>query len=174
MLNEKAPKITHPEAGITHWKQRALQTTTFDSKGSKRIFRLTTGFEIHFRDFTLLGSWANALGSTPNVSVEAIKWALSEGTRMRVEAEGRKKCAADAMEKARDFAEAFGVESGAVKAVNVTGVGQEISNENRNEGRRRGYGGFSSSYEEGSTLAFSGEEIKVTSSVTVKFVADSS
>jgi hypothetical protein len=66
------------------------------------------------------------------------------------------------------------VERGAVKAVKVTGVGEEISNENRNEGRRRGYGGFSSSYEEGSTLAFSGEEIKVTSSVTVTFVADSS
>ena len=171
MLSTRAPKETHPSAGIAHWRQRALQTTSFDNKGSKRVWRMSTGFEIHFTDFSLLGSWANALGSMQNVGVDGIKWDLSEATRKRVESEGRKRCAEDAMMKARDFAESFGLERGVVRAVQVTDAKDEVGEVG---GGRRSPRLIepNSTYEEGSTLAWSGEEIKAVSSITVKLVAD--
>ena len=89
-----------------------------------------------------------------------------------MKAEGQQNCAKNAIEKARDSTEAFRIDRNAVKV--ITGARDQISNEDGSEGRRISHRVFDSSYEEGSTVAFSGEEIKITSSVTVNFVANSS
>lgn len=135
----------------------------------KKHFRASTGFEIKFRDFTLLGSWTERLGAVPNCTIDSLGWALSDGTKQRLRAEGRRLSAEDAMSKAGDYAEAFGVSRKEVKVVEITDVDEKGS-------IYVGYSGANgysvSKWEGGVEKAWENEEILIQSTVNVKFVVD--
>jgi uncharacterized protein YggE len=179
ILSEKASKddagVENPHAGIAHWKTRTLTTTSFDSRGtssSKRNYRVTTGFEIKFRDFALLGSWIEKLGTIPNITIDKISWALTDVTRKRLETEGRKLCADDAMNKARDYAEAFGIDTRAVRVAELTDTNTSVNFETGHIGVSNSSGYSITKWEGGVTSTFENEEIRLRSIVTAKFVAD--
>jgi len=179
MLDTKAPKVENavsiPEAGITHWKKKTLSTTSYASgsgSSSKSLFRVTTGFEIKFRDFSLLSFWATTLSTTPNVTVSKISWSLTDVTKKNLETKSRKLCAEDAMTKAKDYAEALQFNRNGVKAVELEDTKTTVGSSNGHHGYGRGTGFVSSSWEEENTLSFASEEIRVHSSINVKFVVD--
>jgi uncharacterized protein YggE len=179
ILSEKASKVDagveNPHAGIAHWKTRTLSTTSFDSRGSsstKRNYRVTTGFEIRFRDFALLGAWTEKLGTIPNLTIDSISWALTDATRKRLETEGRKLCAEDSMNKAKDYAEAFGIDRRAVRVVELTDTNTSIESGTGHIGVSNSSGYSISKWEGGNASTFENEEIRLRSNVRVRFMAD--
>ena len=176
MLGAKDPKQgsdSNPNSGIAKWKMRTLTKTEHEYIGSmsKSVYRITTSFEITFRDFALLGTWDSTLCNTPHAKVDDIKWALTDATRMRLKSEGRKSCVEKAMHKARDFAEALGIERGAVRAVELVDKGTQTTAAHADLGGPRMRGAGKSSYGQGSHLVFANEEIRLQSNITIKCVA---
>jgi uncharacterized protein YggE len=176
MLGAKDPKQgsdSSPGSGIARWKIRTLSKTEYEYHGSmsKSVYRVTTSFEITFRDFALLGMWDSTLCNTPNAKVEEIKWTLTDATRKRLKTEGRKFCAEKAMHKARDFAEALGLERSAVRALELFDKGSHTTSTNGDHGEPRMRGASKISHDQGSHLVFANEEVRLQNNITIKCVA---
>jgi uncharacterized protein YggE len=167
---------TNPGSGIAKWKARTIAKTeyVYTSSMSKSVFRVTTSFEITFRDFALLATWDSTLCNTPNTKVAGIQWTLTDATRQQLETEGRKTCAQRAMHKARDFAEGVGLERDTVRAVELSDKGTEATSTSGDRGQNlpmRAKRNEKGETEDGNTLVFANEEVRLHSWVTIKCVA---
>jgi len=164
---------TNPGSGIAKWKTRTLAKTesVYTGSMSKNVFRVTTSFEVTFRDFALLATWDSTLCNTPNTKVTSIKWTLTDATRELLQTEGRKACAETAMHKARDFAEALGLNGNAVRAVELLDKGTETTSTGSDRGHHLPKQGKSGGHEDESALVFANEEVRLQSRVTIKCVA---
>lgn len=134
---------------------------------------MTTSFKITFRDFALLGTWDSTLCNTPNAKIDEIKWTLTDATEKRLKTQARKMCTDDAMHKARDFAEALGLDRTAARAVEL--VDQGLSTSTTGDGGHHGMGGKHASSRDsnrqGGNFVYANEEIRLQSNVTIKCVA---
>lgn len=176
MLGAKDPKQgsdSNPNAGIAKWKMRTLAKPESEYHGSmsKSVYRVTTSLEVTFRDFALLGTWDTKLCDTPNARVSDLEWTLTEETRSLLETRCRKVCVEKAMHKARDFAEALGIERSAVRAVELVDKGTQTTSAHADLGVSRMRGSGKTSHDQGSHLVFANEEIRLQGSITVKCVA---
>ncbi|KAH8590841.1 hypothetical protein B0O99DRAFT_691151 [Bisporella sp. PMI_857] len=175
LLGDKSK--TGIDGGIVSWKKQTTPTIGHENRGSmsmsKSLPRVSAGFEITFRDFVLLGSWTASISATPNVNIRSITWKLTNATQKTLETKGRKNCVEDALNKAQDFAEAFGAWREAVKPVELqdSDVTTSASAENGNRGLGR-IDSYGKSWESGDTIVFVDEEIRLKSSINVKFIVN--
>jgi hypothetical protein len=133
----------------------------------------TQASRFKFRDFAKMGSMATMLSTMPNVTINNITWALTDATKKSLETQSCKLSVENAVAKARDFADTFGIEANAVGAMELTdgrGITAGSAHRNVRMGKAMTVGGLGAGE---SMLSFESEEIKLQSSITVRFVVES-
>jgi uncharacterized protein YggE len=73
------------------------------------VHQANADVEVVFRDLAALGAWVGTVSGTPNVTVGGIDWRLTDATRDRVQESAQRAAVADAVRKARVYAEALGL-----------------------------------------------------------------
>ncbi|KAA8642989.1 hypothetical protein EYZ11_009087 [Aspergillus tanneri] len=108
---------TTPDAAIAFWSMSSLRTGSYrpwDSarnEHKERVYTAQTDFEIKFRNFDQLNQFATEVASDALVSVESVRWKLTDKARQEVGRECRKQAVGDAMAKAKDYASALDKEN---------------------------------------------------------------
>lgn len=194
--NTERQSDANSSAAVAHWNMTALRTTqvpTRDRYGNAKPDKpstcsATVDFTIRFRDFAALGPFATRLAAFQHVRINSVAWTLTDSTQDFFHSELRRLAAVDALQKARDYAEALGlrnvrpvelVEGG----ITVPGSYQHFSAGNVGYTRKRkaaapGANTGSGESDEleidglNSDLVFQPEEIKMSTNVTCKFEAD--
>lgn len=103
---------TIDDASVTKWTNSNLSTGshfTYDNNGDKksRIYSARTTFQVRFRDFSRLGSFASTLSLMEHVSIDNIDWRLTDKTAESLSSQIRQQAVRDAMKKGEDFAAAM-------------------------------------------------------------------
>lgn len=116
-------------AAIAQWTMTSMTTTSwyeYDREGRRSLFaegsrsaedkprtgntyRARLDFQLRVRNFELLGEMAAKLGSMEHVKIELVRWALTSGAIEVHKSELRKMATTDALRRARDYAEAMGL-----------------------------------------------------------------
>lgn len=117
MSPSDASEEAKQSAALAHWSMTSLTTTSYmpadengnDLKDADRMYSAVTTFDIRVRDFDKLGAFATRLSNSQHVKIKNIDWALTEPTKKAFESELRKMAAKDALQRARDYAEALGL-----------------------------------------------------------------
>ena len=185
------------QAAVAHWSMNSLNTTSnfvsnnkhFEASGEDGYWTYTarTTFDIRFRDFDALGPFATKLAALQHVKIHSVEWTLTQATRRQYDSELRKQAAADALQRAKDYAEALGVPN--VKPIEIS-EGQIYNESGFSAYPRGGVGGaqlfgqpralqmqtanVGSEVEQdfsSSDLAFQPEEVRMHGSVSCKFEA---
>ncbi|OAX82548.1 hypothetical protein ACJ72_03105 [Emergomyces africanus] len=171
LLETYAPRLPSGEAtsdaAITHWSMANMSTSSYpDPSDRKPVFEATTTFTVKFRDFETLGTVASKLSVMPNVSIKSVKWMLTDTTIASLASECRISAAHDALEKARDYAKAFGYQDVQPCEISDTTYGLPApGSASVMRARKRKLGPA----HELQILAFHPEEVSMSSSVTVRF-----
>lgn len=186
MLEEMSPMDDTEEAKqtskISDWSMTSLQTTSHmptnnngePIEGATRVYEAEVTFDIRFRDFEALGPIATKLAAMPHVQVDRVDWILTPQTEQSYLSELRKMAARDALQRARDYAEALGLEH--VVAVEL----EETQNRllfssavpRRKTKQSAPYASAHQIEKNYSDLAFHPEEIKMNMDVMCKFQAE--
>lgn len=118
MLLKKMSPTDDPEAAkhtavLTRWSMTDLKTSSNAGYGSdpKMTYQVSVTFNIRVRDFEKLGTLARRLAEAPLVTISKIAWALTTLTASSSDSRLRKMAAANALQRATDFAEALGLNS---------------------------------------------------------------
>ena len=82
-----------------------------DKKEPKRIAVATAAVRVTFVDFPALSRWLAELAETAGAEVHGIEWSVSEERRRAVEGEVRTEAVLDALERARAYAAALGLDT---------------------------------------------------------------
>ncbi|OJD13905.1 hypothetical protein AJ78_05695 [Emergomyces pasteurianus Ep9510] len=172
LLETYAPKLPTGEAtsdaAITHWSMTNMSTSSYQDQIDKTtVFEATTSFTAKFRDFDKLGSVSSTLSVIPNVSIKSIRWMLTDATISSLVSECRISAAHNALEKARDYAKAFGYQDVQPYEISDNGYGLPVASSASMMRSRKIMRGVR--HEEQLLLTFRPEEVSMNSSVTVKF-----
>lgn len=172
---------TLPGAAIAHYSMSTLDTNSrsraIDSKKEKYeiVYTAKAQFNIKFSDFTVLGQLATDFSAMQNVSIQRIEWKLTDVTDASIQGEARKRAAADAIQRARDYAQVFGGVAEEdlekrVKAVDVkeNGYYQRGTKPQLHIGKRQRFEGESSFGKE--ELQFQPEDVRLSVNVDGRFV----
>jgi len=146
-----------------------------------RRFTASTRFEVKFRDFARLGSFATTLSTTPLVSITKIEWRLTTATEASLGTQSRQQALQDAIAKATDFADALGKSTIIVEEVNGGYTNSTVSSVTAFTGPRQRYrakamimvsGEGAGGGEGAEELSFEPQSVTLHSNVNVKFVAE--
>jgi uncharacterized protein len=145
-----------------------------------RRFTASTRFEVKFRDFARLGSFATTLSATPFVSIAKVEWRLTAATEASLGTQSRQLALQDAIAKATDFADVLGKSTVMAEEVNGGYTNSTVSSTQAFMGARQrphvkammmaSGGGVDG--EEDAELSFEPQSVTLTSNVNVKFVAE--
>ncbi|KAJ4313867.1 hypothetical protein N0V94_006733 [Neodidymelliopsis sp. IMI 364377] len=177
---------TKSDAAISHYSMSTLEThsklTPRPREKDEEIIYDTTysaaaEYTIKFSDFSLLDSLASELAAMKNVKIDRLTWALTDDTRKSLMGGARIRAAQDAMQRARDYAEAFTGLSAEETATRVKAKEAREQNNNYCSStrpklhygkRQRAYG----KVEETSELQFQPEDVRLEVRVDCKFAID--
>ncbi|GAB7353521.1 hypothetical protein MBLNU459_g3965t2 [Dothideomycetes sp. NU459] len=121
LLGSMSPPDSSEEAkksaALAHWSMSSLTSTSrmpTDQNGNEvedgqRLYLAETSFDIRVRDFDKLSALATELSTLQHVTISSIKSVLTNSTKKAFESELRKMAAKDALQRARDYAEALGL-----------------------------------------------------------------
>ena len=164
-----------PEAAITTFSTSSLRSWSnvpvdYNTKQTlPRVYNASSGFEVIFRNFEVLGNVASKLFLMPHVTVNSIGWRLTEMSLQALGAESRKQAMSDAISKANDFASFLGREIVAVK-VNDEGVNtREMTTQSHVPHKKAS--GIPLSVSESDDISLAPEKVVVTASARVKFLS---
>lgn len=179
-----SPPTPTADAPVTKWSNSSLSTSSYlaylddsgTSKERERRYSARMSYEVWFRDFERLGEVATTLSTMDFVSVDGIKWCLTDETTERLGRKGRGDAMRDAVLRARDYAEALrgagvvGVEDGTAEGIHMLEVVEESANGGLMDHRRnlRAYATGGGAMEE-SGLEFTPEDVHLETRTTVKF-----
>ncbi|RYP40667.1 hypothetical protein DL767_001525 [Monosporascus sp. MG133] len=101
---------------VTQWSMSSLSTGSYipwdqRSGGEQQrnpVYTARTTFKVTFRDFARLGQVVSDLTNRPYVSVVSVEWRLTTPTKLEMSKASRKLAIEDAVDNARDYAEALG------------------------------------------------------------------
>lgn len=201
LLRELSPKDDTAEAkeiaALAHWSKTSLSSTSHipydkDNNERPRRYNANITFDIRFKDFKALGSFGTQVASLAHVEVQDIDWTLAPNTLKSFHSQLRKDAAKDAIDKARDYCEAFGCKNlrpielneGTIYGSSRSGFrgGRQFASAAQGApGMRMARAGtvlYASADVDGGThvenqdLEFDPQEIKMGMDVTVKFHAD--
>lgn len=79
-----------------------------------------------FTDFAELARWVAWSAGIDGLSINYVDWDLSESQRRKAERTARQKAVRDAARRAQDYADALGLGSVAVSAINDPGLGGQV------------------------------------------------
>lgn len=125
---DKATGQTATGAAIVHYSMSTLDTNrrTRPRNGAKdanekekyeMVYTANVQFNIKFAKFDVLGALATDFSAMENVKIQKIEWHLTDATLTSINGEARKRAAADAIQRAYDYAEVFaGVKKQDLKA----------------------------------------------------------
>lgn len=100
-----------PDAAITHWSMSNLSSSSYDRTdgGTKTTeYSSYTSFSVKFRDFDKLGTLTSELALVPFVEISNVSWKLTDATSESLASEVRLMAAQNAIDRATDYAKAFG------------------------------------------------------------------
>lgn len=102
-----------PEAPVTWFSvapttTRSWQNTNSQGKPMPRQYSATAQVLVKFRDFAALADAVNRWGADETTNVSYVQWALTEATKLRVEAKALGDAVADARARAASIAAACG------------------------------------------------------------------
>lgn len=177
MLNDLMPTTgsgeATPDAPITHWSMSNLSSGTIErtSQENKIVthFTSSTGFSVKFRDFDRLGTVISELAIVPCVEISNVSWMLTDATSASLASEVRLMAAQNAIERATDYAKAFGYEK--VVPVKIEDRGSGLPSTTRASMMRERKTRLLAREEDTDTLEFSPEEVSLKSTVDVTFAA---
>jgi uncharacterized protein YggE len=170
---------TAADAAISHYSMTTLDTTShrerkdYDREEYVTTFSARAVFHIKFADFSVLNTLTTQFSGMPNVTIQRIEWHLTDATKASIEERARKHAAQHAIEKARNYAEAFaGVANEdlgrRVKAVEVVDKGYYKTDTrpqlHYGKGLRRG------AVERSDELQFQPEDVRMELNVEAKFI----
>ncbi|QEO15645.1 DUF541 domain-containing protein [Agromyces intestinalis] len=104
---EAAGSLERWSAGqVQTWSHRPWNA---DGRQLPPVFDARTRVEVVFRDLAVLAAWAGGLGADDLVRIEGIDWRLTDATGRRVREQAQRRAVADAVAKARVYAESLGL-----------------------------------------------------------------
>jgi len=181
------PTTPSSPAAISNWTMSSMTTTSWyptDTHGvasKEKTHRANLDFSVRVRDTAILGPLAAQLGVMDHVKIDHVAWILTRPTIEAHRSELRKMAAADAAQRARDYAEALGM--GIVKPVELVEEGAPGPSPMMQAryaaaapmgGSLFGRGGGQTGAEEEVThVVFRPEEIEMSAGVTCKFLVGS-
>ncbi|KAJ9623868.1 hypothetical protein H2203_005313 [Taxawa tesnikishii (nom. ined.)] len=179
--SEAANKV----AALAHWSMSSMTTTSWyptDEKGNPsgdKTYTTSLDFEVRVRNFDALGPLATKLSGLPHVKIDNVRWVLTEATQAAHRRQLRKMAAADALQRARDYAETLGL--AIVKPVELVGEGMGNVYSGRRmiqtARKRKGTDGYNDDGDLETSYAdvmFQPEELHISSRVECKFLAGNS
>lgn len=131
-----------------------------------RQFEASTHFKVIFRDLEKLGEVTSTLFTMPHTTIDDTEYILTDRTKEDLGSESRKAALHDAIQKAHDYAEVVGKNA---VAVEIKDQGYSTGGRTMQMARRNNYK-TAASYVDG--LSVEPEDVMLTSSVEVKFVAE--
>lgn len=110
-------------AVIAKWSMGKMRTSSYIKKNEVFAAPITMHmakvyFSIRIRDFTKIGMLANTFSHTRHVAIDRTHWVLTAQTRKAHKSELRKVAAADALQRAKDYADTLGLTK--VRAVELS------------------------------------------------------
>jgi hypothetical protein len=109
-------------AGVSHYSMGSLDTSSARRSVDKynteyeTVHTASTSFNIKFADFALLNRLATQLSALEAVEIQRIEWHLTDAQELSIHSEARRNAAADAVQRAYDYAAVFaGVKEGDLK-----------------------------------------------------------
>lgn len=176
MLNDLVPMAESgqatPDAPITHWSMSSLSSHSYDQTNDNnetiRRYTFRANFSVKFRDFDKLGDIASELTFVPHVEISNVAWKLTDATSASLASEVRLMASKNAIERATDYAKAFGYEK--VVPVKIEDRESGLPGTTRASLMRAKKGGLPRS-SDGDKLGFSPEEVSLKSTVNVTFTA---
>jgi uncharacterized protein YggE len=147
-------------------------TLPTDKEGNKlaRQYHARTTFEVKFRDFNKLGSFATSLSTMAHISITNIKWSLRDMTRDSLASQSRKMALKDAITKADDYAEVLGKKKVDVYEIidSHYGVSTTVNSHYMGHWKRARMNTVS----DVDVLSFEPEGVNINTNITVKFRAE--
>lgn len=118
----------HPKRGpVTGYTVEAVRTGAHrpwnaDGRQLPVVHTATATLTATFIDFDELARWVAQSASVEGLSINSVDWDLSEVKRRKAERIARQKAVRDAARRAQDYADALGLGSVAVSAINDPGL----------------------------------------------------
>jgi uncharacterized protein len=175
LFRQLSPKtdegLPSPTAPVTIFSMTSLRTSTWipkdrDGNPLAAVHEAATTFTITFRDFSKLAEVTSALFTKPFVGIDGTDWRLTDQTRERASTETRKAALRDAIRKADEYADVLGVNA---VVSEITDHGSSSTGRTKQTARRAGK---EMKWDGVEGLTIGPEEVEVSYSVAVKFVAD--
>ncbi|GAA2027446.1 SIMPL domain-containing protein [Agromyces tropicus] len=88
------------------WSRRPFNS---DGRQLPLVHQAAAQLEVVFRDLDALGAWVGPASSSEEITVDGVDWRLTDATRARVQETAQRAAVADAVRKARVYAEALGL-----------------------------------------------------------------
>jgi predicted secreted protein len=89
-------------------KRREVKGTGRDEQPIyDKYYSARAEFHVKFADFDVLNTLATRFSAMTDVKIQRIEWKLTDATLASIQGATRKRAAEDAIQKARDYAEAF-------------------------------------------------------------------
>ena len=171
-VRESIEALADEQAGpITWWSSDRVSVWTerpWNSEGKQLppVFHADVAFSAKFLDFDVLATWLEDVASLPGVTISDVLWTLTRARTESVVAEVRSAAVKDAVDKATTFAQSIGLST--VRAVALADPG--LLGEQPVGMRAASYDMMSAKATSGG-LVFKPEEIEVSATVDVRFVA---
>lgn len=119
LLRQHAPadssEAAKASAAIAKWAMGKMVTDSYmkiisSYNQQKQMYRAKVNFNIRVRDFTRLGALTQTFSQMKHVQIQRTYWILTAQTRKAYRSELRKMAAADAMQRAEDYATTLGLQ----------------------------------------------------------------
>jgi hypothetical protein len=88
------------------WSERPWNT---EGKQLPLVHHAAIALEVKFSDLTRLAEWAERLAAADGVTIDGIRWSLTEVTRSRLTTDSRHRAVVDAHDKAMAYARSLGL-----------------------------------------------------------------
>ena len=173
---------TSPTTPLSKWSMDSFTTTSFlpseynreSSQSPQRVFATSVAFKLEVQDFGKLGELVTQLStSIHHARVHDVRWELTEDTKKYHQSELRRLAAADALQKATDYAYALGLQTVRIVELREEGAGggavYYASARNMVRGFENGHADEEKVFQD---LEFVPEDIKLTCAVDCRFEAD--
>lgn len=132
LINTSIEERHHPKRGpitryaIDHVRTGAHRPWNADGKQLPLVHTAVASVTATFIDFDELTRWVAESGSIEGLTIDHVEWDLSEVKLRKVERIARQKAVRDAARRAQDYADALGLGSVAVSAVNDPGLADTV------------------------------------------------
>jgi uncharacterized protein YggE len=139
------------------------------SRSGEPVHTASVAFRVTYRDFAALSAWLAEVAALDGVEVQHTDWTLTPQLRRRLTTQAREEAVRDARERAAVYAQTLGLES--VRPVALADPGLLDAHGGVHDWAGRGMAAAGHLVEHGLDVPFVPQDIEVTASVDMRFVA---